>query len=85
MKKVKMSFSIPENIAEKLKIRVPGNKRSAFVTEAIYSLLREMEGESLKKTLDTNFSMKNMAAPDMNTEFDAEMELGTFDELDEIA
>lgn len=48
---VKMTFTIPEDVADELRSAVSRSKRSAFVAIALKRELREMEREELKKRL----------------------------------
>lgn len=55
MKKVKVTFSIPEDVAKTLEERVPKRARSTFITEAIYARFNIMEQEQfLREIAESN-------------------------------
>jgi hypothetical protein len=45
MKKVKLTFSIPEDVAAMLEQRIPKRQRNNFITEAIHARFNIMEQE----------------------------------------
>ncbi|MCI0437782.1 MAG: hypothetical protein L0177_01465 [Chloroflexi bacterium] len=51
MGKVKMTFTIPEEVAKKLRTMVSESKRSAFVAEAVDEKLAAMVDEQLEREL----------------------------------
>lgn len=48
---VKMTFTIPEDVANKLKETVKESKRSAFVTDALLEKLNEAERKQLEQEM----------------------------------
>ena len=51
MRSLRVNFTIPEDLASKLKAHVGERKRSAFVAAAIRDRLLELEQERLRKAL----------------------------------
>ena len=51
MKTLKMNFTIPEDVAQKLRDTIGDRKRSGFVAEALREKLGRIEEEKLKQEL----------------------------------
>jgi hypothetical protein len=51
MRTLKINFTVPEDVAEELKLRVSKRKRSAFVAAAVADKLKELEEEQLRQSL----------------------------------
>ena len=49
MKKVKLTFSIPEDLVKMIEARIPSRKRSQFITEAINARFNIMEQEQFMR------------------------------------
>ena len=80
MRTIKLNFTIPEDVAEALKSQVSNRKRSAFVSDAVRTRLKELEEEKLKRLLIKGYKAREKESE----ELDAEMEHATLEKLDDI-
>jgi len=80
MKTIKLNFTIPEDVATALKTQVSNRKRSAFVSDAVRTRLKELEEEKLKRLLIKGYKAREKES----AELDAEMEYATLEKLDDI-
>ena len=79
-KTIKLNFTIPEDVAKALKTQVSNRKRSAFVSDAVRTKLKELEEEKLKRLLIKGYKAREKES----AELDAEMEYATLEKLDDI-
>jgi hypothetical protein len=63
LKPLTLNFSVPEDIARKLKIRVGKRKRSAFVAEAVRIRLEEPKREQLREVLVEGYHTRCQKMP----------------------
>jgi metal-responsive CopG/Arc/MetJ family transcriptional regulator len=80
MKTLKLNFTVPEDVAEALKANVQKRKRSAFVSDAVRTRLKELEDEQLKESLIRGYK----ATDKEMSELDKEMETATFENLEDV-
>jgi len=78
-KTIKLNFTIPEDVAKALKTQVSNRKRSAFVSDAVRTKLKELEEEKLKRLLIKGYKAREKES----AELDAEMEYATLEKLDD--
>jgi hypothetical protein len=72
MKKIKITFTISEDVVQMLDKHVPKRKRSAFIEEAIRFRFGSIEQEQFLREL----VMSNKARDEELDKIDADMELG---------
>jgi metal-responsive CopG/Arc/MetJ family transcriptional regulator len=75
MKTIKLNFTVPEDVATALKTQVSNRKRSAFVSDAVRTRLKELEEEKLNRLLIKGYK----ARAQESTEIDAEWEPATLE------
>ena len=66
-------------MAKALKTQVSNRKRSAFVSDAVRTKLKELEEEKLKRLLIKGYKAREKES----AELDAEMEYATLEKLDD--
>jgi len=66
-------------VAKALKTQVSNRKRSAFVSDAVRTKLKELEEEKLKRLLIKGYKAREKES----AELDAEMEYATLEKLDD--
>ena len=76
MKTLKLNFTVPENIAEELKLHVKKRKRSAFVAAAVADKLKLLKKEQLRQSLLEGYQARR----DEDSEIDQEWEGAAFEE-----
>lgn len=83
MKTLKVSCTVPDDLAEKFKIRVPRGKRGAFIAEAIQARLTEMdEAEQVRELMQ---NLANQAKDQMPLELDTELDsLAVMADMDDM-
>lgn len=70
MKTLKLNFTIPEDVAEALKIRVGKRKRSAFVAAAVAEKLKHLEQEQLRQSLVEGYKARQAEDAGVNQEWE---------------
>lgn len=73
MKTIKVNFTIPEDVANKLRELVDNRKRSAFVTEAVGEKLKEIEQERLQAALTAAYIERREEDMELYKEWEAVM------------
>ena len=68
---IKMTFTIPEEVAGKLRDLVPQRKRSAFIASALREKLQELEGEQLRQRLAEDYAETREEDRLINQEWEA--------------
>jgi hypothetical protein len=70
MKTLKLNFTVPEDIAEKLKAHVGKRKRSAFVAAAVAEKLKELEQEQIRQSLVEGYQARQAEDATCNQEWE---------------
>ena len=69
--KVKMTFTIPEDVAHRLKDVIAQSQRSAFVANTLREKLQEIEQEQLKRRLIEGYIDRLEEDQALNEEWEA--------------
>jgi hypothetical protein len=69
MKTLKLNFTVPEDVAEALKLHVKKRKRSAFVVAAVADKLKILEEEQLKQSLLEGYQVRQEEDSGVNQEW----------------
>lgn len=70
MTTVKLNFTLPSDLAAKLRSHVVERKRSRFVAEAIRQKLSEIEQEELRQLLIEGYSARREEDESINREWE---------------
>jgi hypothetical protein len=70
MKTTKLNFTIPEDVAEALKVRVSSRKRSAFVAAAVADKLKELEKEQLRQSMAEGYQERQSEDSEVNRDWE---------------
>ena len=83
MKKLKLTFNIPEDVAEMLETRVTKRRRNAFVVEAIRVRFGMMEQEKFLRELTEANQARALELAEIDEGLEPEDAILQSDELDE--
>jgi hypothetical protein len=70
MKTLKLNFTVPEDVAEALKLHVKKRKRSAFVAAAVADKLKILEEEQLRHSLIEGYQARLAEDAEINQEWE---------------
>ncbi len=71
MRAIRLNFTIPEEIAERLREKVAERGRSAFIVEAIKERLDQMEREQFRLFMAEGYCVRREEDREMNQEWEA--------------
>lgn len=71
MSTVRVNFTIPEQVASRLKLSVHDRSRSAFIVEAIKERLDKLEKESFRQLLTEGYQARREEDREINQEWEA--------------
>jgi hypothetical protein len=83
MKKLKLTFNIPEDVAEMLDKRVTKRKRNAFVVDAICARFRSLDEQQLLQELIEANQARDQEMAEIDQGLEPEDAILQSDELDE--
>ncbi len=71
MRTIRLNFTIPEEIAERLREKIAERGRSAFIAEAIKERLDEMEREQFRLLMAEGYRVRREEDREMDQEWEA--------------
>jgi Arc/MetJ-type ribon-helix-helix transcriptional regulator len=70
MKTIKLKFTIPEDVAERLQSLVSKGRQSAFVAAAVAEKLKRLEEEQLRQELIEGYQARRVEDSGLNKEWE---------------
>lgn len=83
MKRLKLTFNIPEDVAEMLETRITKRKRNAFVVDAICARFRSLDEQQFLKELAEVNKARALELAEIDDGLEPEDAILQSDELDE--
>lgn len=85
MKTLKVTFTVPDNLAKEFRTRVPRGKRGAFIAEAIRAKFTEMDETQKVRELMQNLASqaRDQIPLELDTELDSLAIMADMDDLDD--
>lgn len=83
MKRLKLTFTIPEDVAEMLDKRVTKRKRNAFVVDAIRARFRSLDEQQFLRELTEAYQARDKEMAEIDEGLEPEDAILQSDELDD--